>query len=274
MKISVALCTCNGEKFLREQLESILHQTVQPHEIIIGDDASSDETMGIIYEFKLRYPLIISSFEHKTRLGTLKNFESIIALCTGDVIFLCDQDDVWRTDKVDIIMRFFIENKKALLVFTDAELIDEHCSLLPKTLWDRWEFTLKLQENWKNNKYAFRDLLQNRNRVTGATVAFKSGLKNKVLPFNLPYGYWHDAWLALHAAALGGLYFLNTQLIQYRIHPAQQVGIKSTDSLKKNIEFGTISTEQMYNHMVATYPKMFQKENIGLRLLKKLARSL
>src|SRR5438045_2698326 len=98
MKISVALCTFNGQAFINDQLTSIVTQTRAVDEIIISDDNSSDTTTEIIGRFSEKYSCIILE-ENKTNIGPIRNFEKAIAACTGDIIFLSDQDDVWDQNK-------------------------------------------------------------------------------------------------------------------------------------------------------------------------------
>ncbi len=225
MMISVALCTYNGEAFLIEQLQSIFDQTMKVDEIVVCDDRSSDNTVNIIKEFDLKYPGIIQLYINEKTLGSKYNFEKAISLTKGDYIFLSDQDDIWLLYKVERMIEQFSFNRNAQLFFTNGELIDEKGNDLNVTLWDKWGFTFALREQWRNNEYAYNDLFINNNKVTGATVALKKELKKDILPFQLPEGYWHDAWMALHAAKKDGLYFIEELLIKYRIHPGQLVGV-------------------------------------------------
>ena len=125
MKLSVALCTYNGELFLKQQLDSILQQELPVDEIVICDDGSTDNTINIIesYKQKYQYPRFICKQNIKNK-GVRKNFEYAISLCSGDIIFLSDQDDIWLNQKTKDIVNFFNENPKVNLVFTDAILID------------------------------------------------------------------------------------------------------------------------------------------------------
>ena len=91
MRISVALCTLNGEKFLRTQLASLVDQTMQIDELVVFDEGSTDKTMEILLQYKDRLPMQIH--QNATRLGTYRNFEKAISTCTGDYIFPADQDD-------------------------------------------------------------------------------------------------------------------------------------------------------------------------------------
>lgn len=227
MKISVALCTYNGADFLDLQLKSILGQTLPVDEIIIVDDNSEDDTDKVLHEFREQCPQVIKLFKNEVQLGFIKNFEKAITLCRGNWIFLSDQDDIWEKDKVEKMIAFASTRPAALLIYTDARLIDGKNESLKKNLWEEIGYNQEEQEKWKKNGYAFRQLATGKNRITGATMMMSALLKEKAIPFlQLPLGFFHDAYLALMAASENGLYFLNSPLISYRIHSNQQMGIE------------------------------------------------
>lgn len=104
---SIAMCTYNGERYLQAQLQSILDQTRHPNELIICDDASRDSTLGIIETFAITAPFKVHIQKNVKNLGYVKNFEQAISLCTQDIVFLCDQDDVWVATKIsEVLSRF------------------------------------------------------------------------------------------------------------------------------------------------------------------------
>ncbi|MFV0605197.1 MAG: glycosyltransferase [Niabella sp.] len=257
VNISVALCTHNGEKYIQKQLDSIIHQTIPPCEIVVGDDNSTDATMHIIEQIMQSCSNIdIRVLKNKPALKTVKNFEKTIQACNGDYIFLSDQDDIWKKNKIErMIAAFSFEND--LLLFSNGSLIDEHNDDLAVTLWDKWKFDTDKQHQWQQNNFAVKDLLQGRNYVTGATALISKNLIHNAIPITVPSGYYHDAWLALHAAAQNGLRFINENLIYYRVHAGQQVGItdggKNTDSVidEKNISF-----TQFQNNIFKQYPNI------------------
>src|SRR5215510_13144854 len=100
VKISIAMCTHNGAPYLAEQLNSILAQTRLPDEVVVCDDCSSDNSRAILESFASKAPFLVSLQFNEQRLGSTKNFEKTIELCQGDVIALCDQDDVWSIEKL------------------------------------------------------------------------------------------------------------------------------------------------------------------------------
>src|SRR5262249_10160572 len=100
-KISIALCTYNGAKYLSSQLESYLAQTCLPDEVVVCDDCSQDETVTILNDFAIRAPFPVRILVNDQNLGSTKNFEKSISLCSGEIIFLSDQDDVWMPNKIE-----------------------------------------------------------------------------------------------------------------------------------------------------------------------------
>ena len=122
MKISVCLATYNGEKYIKEQLDSILPQLSANDEIIISDDNSTDDTINIIRSLNDER---IKIYVNKTK-GIVKNFENALNNASGDIIFLSDQDDVWKNDKVKKILSAFSSDNSLTLVFSNAEIIDEN----------------------------------------------------------------------------------------------------------------------------------------------------
>ena len=248
-KISVAMCTYNGEKFLQKQLESIFSQTFTVNEIIICDDGSTDGTEDIVNIFSRKYIDIISFHKNEVNLKSVKNFEKAISLTTGDFIFLCDQDDLWHPQKVEKIINHFEKNPKAEAVFTDAVLIDDNENPIKDyTLWltciFRPEIITACGGFWKT--YQSHD-----NMVTGATMCIKKIAKGFIFPFPESPEFHHDEWLALHFAQRETLFLLEDKLTFYRIHQNQQVG----GGLIERYE-----TEKEYIDMVLNFkkPKNFQ----------------
>lgn len=232
MKISVALCTYNGINFLREQLISILSQSYPVNEIVICDDRSTDGTLNLIETFVKEYPNKFFLHHNDKNIGPIKNFEKCIKLCSGDIIFLSDQDDVWYKNKVEKLIDGFQKDEKALLIFSNGDLIDDNGNILAGNLWEKWGFTEQLQNKWLNNTRAFSYLIRNDNKITGATVAFKKQLKPHILPFELPNNFWHDTWVGIIASGFNGLRFNNECTIKYRVHKNQQIGLGNGINIK------------------------------------------
>lgn len=226
MKLSVALCTYNGEKHIKEQLESILNQTTSIDEIVICDDYSNDRTIEIIEQFQLGNPNRISLYKNKVNLGSTKNFEKAIEICAGDYIFLSDQDDVWKENKVEKIIQHFVENPAIEAVFTNGDLIDDRNKKInTHTLWDSVFF---IENQLEKPIDLFKLISSKRNMVTGATLCIKKEIKDFILPFPNIKKYYHDEWIAIIIASRRKLDYLTDKLISYRIHPKQQIGGKNS----------------------------------------------
>src|SRR6266851_3311364 len=133
MNISIAMCTYNGERFLQQQLDSIAQQTLLPAELVVCDDGSTDRTIEILEDFASSAPFAVRIHRNETNLGYRANFMKCAMFCSGDFIAFCDQDDVWRPDKLARQIDHF-KNPTVLLSGHRAALIDETGKQLPGTL--------------------------------------------------------------------------------------------------------------------------------------------
>ncbi|MEJ7615982.1 MAG: glycosyltransferase, partial [Pyrinomonadaceae bacterium] len=152
MKISVAMCTYNGGRYLGEQLASIAWQTRPPDELLVCDDLSSDDSREIVSEFAARAPFSVRLLVNETNLGSTKNFERAIDLCAGDVIALADQDDIWCREKLARMEQVFAFAPEIGLVFSDGELVDERSNRLGRRVWQSLKFTEFEQKSFANGK--------------------------------------------------------------------------------------------------------------------------
>ena len=222
MKMSVAMCTYNGADFLPAQLESIIAQSRPPDEIVICDDRSSDETQTLLKQFASDSPVPVSLQFNEKNLGSVKNFEQAISLCTGDVIALSDQDDVWRSDKLQFIEDSFSKAPKAGLAFSDAEIVDEDLTPLGRRMWDEVGFDAHKQKLVRLGRAL--EVLMAGWTVTGATMAFRSKFVKLSLPVPAEIEMIHDGWIALTIAAVADVVMIEEPLIKYRQHERQQIG--------------------------------------------------
>jgi len=224
--VSIAMCTYNATQYLQEQLDSIATQSQLPDELVICDDRSSDNTIEIIKSFTAKVSFPIRLYINEENLGLCKNREKAISLCTGDIIILSDWDDVWKPNKIERLVAAFAENLEAGYVFSDAELVDESLKPLGDTLWESRKINRVIKQ-YRNHNLQARVLLK-QNLVWGATLAFRSSIKNLVIPIS-PFYYLEDAWIAL-LASCAGFYGvpLSDSLLYYRQRAAQTVGGKNT----------------------------------------------
>ncbi|WP_296824943.1 glycosyltransferase family 2 protein [uncultured Megasphaera sp.] len=214
--VSIALCTYNGEKYIEEQLESLINQTYQPDEIIICDDQSKDNTVNKAKSLLCGWPGIWKIVINKKNLGYKKNFQKAISLCRGDIIFLSDQDDVWDSNKLNIILDAFQKHPKAMMIFHDAEIVNENLQRIYPSLWKNMGFDC---QEFMNNMYG---RFIEGNVVQGAACAFRKKLFQTSQPF--PIEAIHDEWLALNAIPNGGIYPVNRKLLKYRQTGSNEIG--------------------------------------------------
>lgn len=218
MKISVCMATYNGEKYIKEQLESILVQLGEDDEVIISDDCSIDGTLRVV---KLLNDVRIKVFIQSHKSGVVSNFNNSLLHASGDVIFLADQDDIWLKNKVSICLK---ELELCDLVLTDAIVVDKNLSMLSKSLYGDSFFRYGLFSNLFKNSFV------------GCTMAFNKKILNHVLPFpkDIPM---HDWYIGLVVTLIGKINFINIPLILYRRHDnnASSTTSKSTHSFFKKI---------------------------------------
>ena len=225
-RISVALCTHNGAAFLIDQLHSIATQTVEPDEIVISDDASTDDTRSIIQTFIEGLPersgIQVTLLLNPVSLGVTRNFERALLACTGEFIALCDQDDIWHQDRLARGVSALRNDPSLCMVNANAALVNAAGQSLGLTLFDALGLSPR-ERNEPRSPNFFRALLR-RNLVTGATTMIRRNLLAKVTP--IPEPWLHDEWLAIIAATLvgGGIGTLADPLIDYRQHGMNQIG--------------------------------------------------
>lgn len=230
-RISVALCTHNGARFLDAQLESLAAQSQPPDELVVSDDASSDETIATIQAFAARAPFAVRIEMNRAALGVSANFALAFSRCTGDIILPCDQDDAWHPDKIARLTNALISTGADLAV-CDLQLVDENGRATGRTQWQALGFEPPLREAFLRDSW---DLLLRFNVATGAAMAFQSRCLATALP--IPAGFVHDEWLALVASVSRPVALVEQPLVQYRQHHNQQIG-GGIQGLRKQLEHG------------------------------------
>ncbi len=230
--VSVVLCTYNGARFLGAQWQSLLAQSRLPDEIVVRDDASSDATPELLISLATAAEargISVRRGRSGRNLGYVANFEAGLREASGEIVLLCDQDDVWHPDKVATLVAPFGQRPGLLLLCSDARRIDTAGAGLPRTLFE----VLRVSRNELRRIHAgdgFGVLLR-RSLATGATIALRRALLADALPF--PPGWVHDEWLAVIAAAQGGFDCIERPLIDYRQHPGNQLGMQDRGFAEK-----------------------------------------
>ncbi len=213
--ISVCIATYNGERFIRAQIRSILSQLSSDDEIVISDDGSTDNTLSIVHE--LNSPLI-KVFTNKGQHGYTPNFENALAHAKGDYVFLSDQDDIWKPQKVKVCMEHL---KNSDFVISDATMVDAENRIIA--------------QSFCAERHSKPGLLNNLIRFSylGCCMAFRKEVLRKALPFPPNHKCCtHDNWLALVGLAFHKTVFLNDKLIRYRRYGdnTSAAGLKKTTS--------------------------------------------
>lgn len=201
MKISIAMATWMGEKFLPEQLESLRRQTRLPDELVVRDDSSADNTMAILQRFAANAPFPVRILRSSTRLGYARNFEAVLREACGDVIFLSDQDDVWFPKRLDTVTRIATQHPDKMLFINNQENVDQ--SLRPSGV-------TKLDNLKRSGASTDR-------YISGCATALRRPLLTFALPF--PKGLKaHDHWLHECGYWLSSRMVIDEVLQYYRRH--------------------------------------------------------
>lgn len=257
------MCTYQGSRHIRAQMESILAQTRLPNEVVVCDDGSSDGTVEILRSYSLTAPFAVRITENSHTLGVAQNFEKAVCLCSGDIVVLSDQDDVWREDKLARIEEMFLESPEIGGVFSDALVVDENLIPMGYTMWEHVHFTKEDQARVLRGDAL--DVLLKSNRVTGAALAFRLSLRDDVLP--IPRLWMHDAWIALLIAAVSKLSIIDEPLIRYRQHAENQIGARKKGIKFRFDECAAIDRERYYSEEMECYGEAYAR--VALRAAKR-----
>ena len=244
-RISVALGSHNGARFISEQISSILAQTRPVDEIVLSDDASSDDTVSIVEGHVAIHRSIHGTapdlvvLRNNPALRVTKNFEQALNATTGDLVALCDQDDVWHPERIAKLEARF-DDASVLYVFSNARQVDAAGEYLGHDLFT----ALAMSEGERRLVEigdAYRQFLR-RNLATGATVMMRRSLVDAATPF--PEGWLHDEWLAVVAALQGGVRMYDEALTDYRQHGNNEVGMTKLGLQQKFKMFAEPRTER------------------------------
>lgn len=221
--VSVAVCTYNGARHIEAQLQSIIDQTRPPDEIIVRDDGSSDGTLDLVYEISRQSRIPVKVFRNDKNLGVTRNFQAAILDCTGDVVFLADQDDQWFQNKIEKMLRPFQEDSTVGMVYSDALVSDALLASKGFTLFDSGGRS----QTWKGSRRDPRDILKRPN-IKGCTMALNRKLAVSLLPIPERDGkpvWTHDYWIAFGMHCAAKVVVQDEPLMLYRIHDANVSGL-------------------------------------------------
>jgi len=252
--IAVALSTFNGERHLDEQLQSLVRQTRQPDMLAVVDDASTDGTMDRLKSFASVAPFSVKVVQNPARTGATGTFARAISLCQGDIIFLCDQDDVWHDDKIEQMAPILASG--CGLVFCNADLVNEDLSRRGSTLWDSIGLTTADRQAIINAQDVFEVLLR-RNLAWGASMAFRASLREALFPF--PENQGHDTWIFLAGAALASVRAIDAPLFKYRQHSRQMYGAASSSALTDRVAASASSAQRHQQNLFGIWSSLLSR---------------
>ena len=260
-KVDILLATYNGEKYLKEQIESILNQTYKNIQIIISDDCSKDATREILKEYENNEKIKV--FYQEKNLGYVKNFEFLLQQVESDIYMLSDQDDVWKKEKVEKTIEK-LKQENLDLVFGDLEVVDENLNTICKSYNKYMHLEHKIEKYSKDYRLQYIY-----NCMTGCTMASKKEWLDKILPLPTNSKYMiHDYWIGLIIALNGKVGYLKEPYILYRQHGNNQVGIsKASHKFKKLEQIRNLSIEiklgifETYVQNENAFPENLRKQN-------------
>jgi glycosyltransferase involved in cell wall biosynthesis len=245
-RISVALCTYNGTRYLQEQLDSIAAQTRQPFELIVTDDRSTDGTLELLERFAQTSPFPVRIHQNPVQLRSTRNFDQAIRLCQGDYIALSDQDDRWAPEKLAVLGGQLDQDPSVGMVFSDAILIDSASQPTGSTLWHSLRFPPDTRARFARDPAA---VLLERPVVTGATVLFRRSLLDHFA--SIPPEWVHDGWITWMSVLWARVLFVEQPVTFYRVHASQQLGVGKVSFFgrmseirrKQRLLYASIATE-------------------------------
>ena len=226
-KVDILLATYNGEKYLKEQIDSILNQSFDDFRLIISDDCSTDNTKNILEEYKKKDSRIELYFSNENK-GIAQNFEFLLSKVKSDYFMFSDQDDIWKKEKIEKSI-YKLEKSNLDLAFSDLEVVNENLQVICKSYWKLKGFYKKIK------KYNNFESLYLNNYITGCTIICKSKWIEKIMPIPKTSKFiLHDYWLSLIVSQTGTIGFIDEPLIKYRQHKNNRVGSKKqSDYIEK-----------------------------------------
>jgi len=240
--LSIVLCTYNGERFLKEQLDSLFNQTYENFEIIAVDDCSTDSTINILQE--MASPNKMKVFKNEKNEGVNRNFQIAIQKASGDFILICDQDDIWVPNKLEVLVSSI---DGSLLYYHDSRLMDVNGKIQSKKMSDKYRMS--------SNPHPLAFISQN--GVTGHACMFDRKLLEYPI-FPLPKHIYYDNWLGYIASIHGQVRYIDNCMVNYRVHE-NNLTISQKKSRKLNEEI----SEAIYEQLNSFYE--FAHENSGYK---------
>ncbi len=227
--VEILMAVYNGEKYIGEQIDSILSQTYKNWFLVIRDDRSTDETVDIIGHYIKQHPQKIKLISgNGNHIGSSMSFSRLLEHSEAACIMLCDQDDVWLPDKINLSLQKLREleerygNQWPLLVFTDLVVVDSGLNVIHDSFWD--------YQRINPARTAVNQLIIE-NVVTGCTMMINAGLRRIVRAIH-PNAIMHDQWIALVCSVFGAMDYVKTPTVLYRQHGVNQLGARRWNMIR------------------------------------------
>jgi glycosyltransferase involved in cell wall biosynthesis len=213
-RISACMAAYNGGPFVKAQMQSILTQLGPNDELVVVDDCSKDDTVERIEQVgDARVKLL----RHERNAGVVATFEDALRCATGEVLFLCDDDDLWAPTKVQRFMEVFASRPDVEIVSSRVRIIDENDRPLPHS---------RINRQGRFLPGFWRNLIVN--HYQGSAMAIRASLLGRVLPLPARGSFLHDVWIGTRSELLGGkTYFIDEDLLYYRRHSSNASRTKS-----------------------------------------------
>lgn len=233
-KISVAMTTYNGSKYIIKQLDSLKNQSRKIDELVICDDCSTDNTVELVNDYIKSNNLEgWNIYSNENNLGFINNFKQAIKKTTGDIIFLCDQDDEWCVNKISTMTDIIEKNNQVKLLSCSLTFIDENCKPYTPSNIPSWYQKMISTSPEEITPIDFINIC-NANFAPGCTMCFTREICDKYCNMDYEYELPHDWLIALIASVDNGYYHLNTSLINYRIHISNAIGVSKAKNSQNN----------------------------------------
>lgn len=220
--VAIIMATYNGEKYVGDQIDSILGSSYQDFELFIHDDGSKDGTLPLLRTYEEQYPDKIHVYQNVTNMGVTMNFLNALCHTTSDYIMFCDQDDVWKNNKIAITLKRIrhmeaqLGKDRPLAVFTDAVVVDQNLNVIKNSFF--------CSSHLNTRKTDLPHMLME-NKLIGCTVMVNAALRKVIHTHELPtQARFHDWWVGLIASAFGKIGFINDGTLLYRQHGGNVVG--------------------------------------------------
>lgn len=224
-KISVAMTTYNGSKYIIKQLDSLKNQSRKIDELVICDDCSTDNTVELVNDYiKSNNLEDWNIYSNENNLGFINNFKQAIKKTTGDIIFLCDQDDEWCVNKISTMTDIIEKNNQVKLLSCSLAFIDENSRSYTPSNIPLWYGKMISTPQNEITPIDFINIC-NANFAPGCTMCFTREICDKYCNMDYEYELLHDWLLALIASVDNGYFHLNKPLINYRIHSSNAIGV-------------------------------------------------